>query len=70
MPDGPPEDASCWVKKSHELFRRCLAKTQQNNNTGAGEDASSPNDERTAIEGIPLSEEDGFDMNLIVELAQ
>lgn len=57
-----PEDTPCWVKKSYELFRQCLAKN------GVQEDTSDAGS--TAIEGIPLSDEESLAMNLIVELAQ
>ncbi|KAL7525063.1 hypothetical protein ACHAXR_000841, partial [Thalassiosira sp. AJA248-18] len=66
--NGLPEETSCWVKKSLELFHQCLAKLQPQNDDSQQD--KSNDDSNIAGGGIPLSEEESLTMNLIVELAQ
>ena len=68
MDEKQPEDMSCWVAKSKELFRRCLAKSQLQSGDDENENLDNKRDE--AIESVALSDEESMTMNLIVELVQ
>lgn len=68
MDEKKTEDMSCWVAKSKELFRRCLAKSQLQ--SGDDKNENTDNKRNEAIESIALSDEESMTMNLIVELVQ
>jgi len=61
------DDMSCWVGKSYELFRQCLAKSQPQN--GDGQKVKS-DDKDATTEGILLSDEESSTMSLIAALAE
>ena len=57
-----PTDASSWVRKSHELFHRCLAKKVPSKEVDGSKNEYS-------LGGIELSDDEASLMSVIIELA-